>query len=284
MTAKVYSIANMKGGVGKTTVAVALAHEFTRGGANVLVIDLDAQANASFWLCGDENLTRLIEQGKTIEAFLEDAIVFGRQVSLKDYVHGVNAGASARLSVIPSSPELRIVEREIIVFLSRRRRNLLEVERVVTDLFDAQLQELRAMYDVIIFDSAPGISAMTEAALRSSEVIIVPTVPDFISNLGLEAFCKTVCWSKKNDAEPNKKPWVVANMVNVSPHHQMMLREMRAEASTPDGGFHMFQVEIPDTPWIEEAAAAASGAEGRFSLKDSELFAALAAEVRAAAN
>ena len=56
MTAKVVAISNMKGGVGKTTIAVALAHEFAKGvdgvQARVLLVDLDAQANASFWVLG----------------------------------------------------------------------------------------------------------------------------------------------------------------------------------------------------------------------------------------
>lgn len=278
MTAKIISVSNMKGGVGKTTIAVSLAREFAKrgSGAKVLVIDLDAQANASFWLCGDEALTSLIERGKTIDAFLEDSIVFGKTVALKDHVYALpQNGERGGVSVIPSSPELRLVEREMIVFLSRRRRNLLEVERVVSDLLNEQLAELVTAYDYIVFDSAPGISALTEAALRSSDVIVVPTVPDFISNLGLEAFCKTVCWSLKKGEQDRKRPWVVANMVKDSPHQQMMLREMRAEAETPEGGFNMFKIEIPNELWIEEAAAAGPTLPAR----DNTLFARLAEEV-----
>jgi len=141
MSAKVLSISNMKGGVGKTTISVALAHEFAKGvggsaPARVLLIDLDAQANASFWICGDQDLTTLIEQGKTLEAFLEDAVVFEKSVALKNYVFP-QTSEPGDVCVIPSSPELRLIEREMIVFLSRRRRNLLEVERVVADLLDA---------------------------------------------------------------------------------------------------------------------------------------------------
>src|SRR5262245_52658998 len=157
MTASVFSVANMKGGVGKTTISVALARQFAKGvngapGVKVLLVDLDAQANASFWLCGDVVLTALIEQGKTIDAFLEDSIVLGRARALKDYVH---ATSKQGLSVIPSSPELRIIERETIVFLSRRKRNLLEVERVVAALLTEQLESLKAAFDVIVFDCAP---------------------------------------------------------------------------------------------------------------------------------
>jgi cellulose biosynthesis protein BcsQ len=290
MAAKVFSVSNMKGGVGKTTIAVALAHEFAKGvagaaPARVLLVDLDAQANSSFWLCGDQELTTLIEQGKTLEAFLEDAVVFEKPVALKDYVFPAGDAAPGVVSVIPTSPELRLIEREMIVFLSRRRRNLLEVERVVADLLEAQLKELRARYDYILFDTAPGISALTESALRSSEVVVVPTVPDFISNLGLEAFCKNVFWSNGSGEGAQRRPWVIANMVKNTPHHRAMLEEMRLEAASAEGGFDMFSIEIPDMPWIEEAAVNEEGESRRgFASNDSDIFSRLAAEVLQAAQ
>jgi cellulose biosynthesis protein BcsQ len=288
MPAKVLSISNMKGGVGKTTISVALAHELARGvggapPACVLLIDLDAQANASFWICGDQDLTALIEQGKTLEAFLEDAVVFEKAVSLKNYVFP-QTSEPGDVSVIPSSPELRLIEREMIVFLSRRRRNLLEIERVVADILDAQMKELRARFDYILFDTAPGISALTEAALRSSEVVIVPTVPDFISNLGLEAFCKNVFWSNRGGGD-QRKPWVVANMVKTTAYHRAMLDEMRLEAASEEGGFNMFKIEIPDMPWIEEAAVDAQGESRRkFENAESDVFTRLTIEVLQAAG
>jgi cellulose biosynthesis protein BcsQ len=211
MAAKILSVANMKGGVGKTTVSVALAQAFaggskTRPKLRTLVIDLDAQANASFWLCGQADLTAQIEQNKTIDAFLEDEIVFAKSVSLSNNIRPAKA-LSDKLFVVPSSPHLRIIERELIVFLSRRHRNLLEVERVVSDLLEQQLETLQHDYDVILFDTAPGISALTEAALRLSHIVMVPTVPDYVSNLGLLSFCRAVNWSS-NDRARRPNDWL----------------------------------------------------------------------------
>ncbi|MEZ5994192.1 MAG: AAA family ATPase [Hyphomonadaceae bacterium] len=281
MAAKILSVSNMKGGVGKTTIAVALAQALAAGkNAKVLVVDLDAQANASFWLCGQASLTAQIEQGKTIDSFLEDAIVFGKPASLADNIRPAKA-LSERLFVAPSSPHLRIIERELIVFLSRRHRNLMEVERVVSDLLEQQLAQLGNAYDTIIFDTAPGISALTEAALRLSHVVIVPTVPDYVSNLGLLSFCRTVSWSSNDRANATKRlPWVAANKVKQTKHHQLMLQQMRAEASGDDREFNMFRTEIPSSPVID-AIASELDMDGKlgFDAKGAEVFAALASEV-----
>lgn len=282
MSAKIISVANMKGGVGKTTLSVAVAQSLAKGAggrrpAKVLVVDLDAQANASFWLCGQALLTEQIEQGKALDGFLEDTVVFGKAPSLRDIVVPAKA-LSDKLFVAPSSPNLRLVERELIVFLSRRHRNLMEVERVVTDLLDQQLASLRSTYDVIIFDTAPGISALTEAALRLSDLIIIPTVPDYVSNLGLLSFCRSVAWSSNEIALASKRlPWVVANKVKQTKHHQLMLQQMRAEAGAE---FHMMKTEVPSSPQIDEIASGLDmDGELAFDGAGAAVFAALATEV-----
>jgi chromosome partitioning protein len=249
----------MKGGVGKTTVVVSLAETLAAGvregadsvGSKVLVIDLDAQANASFCLAGDDILLDLIVGGQTIDAFMEDRVVFSRPRNLSDLVRS-QVGAIApdakegRLSLIAASPELRIIEREIVVYLSRQDHDLRWIESHVGGLLREQIATLRNEYDYILFDCAPGISILTEAALRVSDVVVVPTVPDFISNLGLEAFCKSVRISESESGGGGKTPWVLANRVRRTPLQLKILEEMRNEAAAGDAGFRMFRTEIPD--------------------------------------
>ncbi|MBI3438818.1 MAG: AAA family ATPase [Proteobacteria bacterium] len=283
MAARIISVSNMKGGVGKTTLSVAMAQAFAGGagggrGVKTLLVDLDAQANASFWLCGYADLTSAIESSKTIDCFFEDAVVFGKDVAVANWARPAKA-LSDTLFVAPSSPNLRIVERELIVFLSRRHRNLMEVERVVSDLLEQNLKTLRNAYDVIIFDTAPGISAMTEAALRLSDLVIVPTVPDYVSNLGLLSFCRSVSWSSNDPLSAKRLPWVVANKVKQTPHHQRMLKQMREAAESDEREFRMFRTEIPNSPRIDEIASDLNvDGELGFDAEGVQVFAALAAE------
>lgn len=248
------SIANMKGGVGKTTIAVGLALTISaQAGASVLLIDLDPQSNSSFWVCGDEFLADLIEAGRTIDAYLEERLIYQRDSHLADFVHRAKPHLSEgrNLSVIPASPELRLAERELLYFLSLRHRSLRDAEKDAGDRFLKEVNALRGSFDVIIVDTAPGISPLSEAVLRESDMVVVPTIPDYVSNLGLEAFCRSIWWAG-DPKLPQRPPWVLANMVRPTAHHRVMLREMRAEAESPDAGFRMFEVAFPNSIAIEE--------------------------------
>jgi cellulose biosynthesis protein BcsQ len=264
MSAKTIAVANMKGGVGKTTVVVSLAETLAAvgaggRGARVLVVDLDAQANASFSLVGDTVLLELILSGRTIDAFLEDRMVFGHERALLSYrcdnvgVH--NANTNACVSLVASSPELRIVEREMIVFASQNGRSLKAIAEQVGEVVERETTTLREMFDYILFDCAPGVSLLTEACLRASDAVIVPTVPNHVSNLGLEAFCKSVPLAKPHANGGGKLPRVLANRVRGTPGHRHVLAEMRAESAAADAGFTMLRTELPERDEIGDVTA-----------------------------
>src|ERR1700744_5197329 len=119
MSAKIIVVANMKGGVGKTTTIVSLAEALAASGYRTLVLDLDAQANASICLAGDALLATLIARKATIEGFLDDHLLGKKTMTVADCIrHNISnvthLNQQLAISLLPSSPELRQFEYQLI--------------------------------------------------------------------------------------------------------------------------------------------------------------------------
>ena len=195
---KFIAVANMKGGVGKTTTVVSLAEFLAKDGAtSVLIIDLDPQASASICMVGDATLANLIQVGRTLDAYLAVKFFQKKEASLEKRIRrGCCAvtlnGNPILLNLIPTSPELRLVEREMYRGFVRRKLDPEQIDQAIAEIISRNFLPLKNAFDFIIFDCAPGISSLTEAAIRSSDLIIVPTIPDRISAFGLVSFCELI--------------------------------------------------------------------------------------------
>ena len=176
MSARVISIANSKGGVGKTTTCVSLAEAFAAAGMRTLVIDLDTQANASlliFGHAGDEHLFTAINDYATISDWLLENFFAGELRRLSEFIvtdasDVTFKGRPLPLDLIPSSPRLRKTERELIFELTAKGYAMEALQNQVGKRLRDDLNLLKADYDVILFDCPPGISVMTETVLAAS--------------------------------------------------------------------------------------------------------------------
>lgn len=199
MAAHVLAIVNMKGGVGKTATVVGLAETLAaRGRGPVLVVDVDTQANASYCLAGDAILTELINSKKTIDQFLERKLLRNESASLAHFIRKSVSNTSPTrtglldVSLIASSTNLRLSERDILHELTQKGLSLTGIEQSLTNALGEEISVLGEDYNYIIFDCAPGISPFTTAAISLAHLIVVPTIPDFLSFLGLDAFLNSV--------------------------------------------------------------------------------------------
>lgn len=155
---QVFSFQMLKGGVAKTTSALNFGIRASMFGAKVLFIDLDQQANLSFAL-GIEDETRpvwvdIVEKKNKIE---QTVITIDQGIDL-----------------IPSSLNNSVLDRV-----------LLNNNRNWSKAVSAPLQSLKAVYDVIIIDTAPNLSAINTAVTCASDVVVLPINPDRFSLLGL---------------------------------------------------------------------------------------------------
>lgn len=169
---RVFSIANQKGGVGKTTTAVNLATALSALRKKVLLVDLDAQGNATVSL----GLTR---QAKTKNAYT----VLTGQDGIKNSVQETKI---PYLSVLPSCRELLGLDIE-----------LAGVERPQFFLKDA-LQAPELDYDYVFIDCPPAVGMLTINALTASDGVVVPIQCEYLALEGVADLIKTIERVKKN--------------------------------------------------------------------------------------
>ncbi len=186
------AVANRKGGVGKSTVAVMLAHALAvHGGKRVLVLDLDSQCNASLILMGGSGWNEARKAGKTISDYFYD-LFDGIPANARDYVvKGVgdvsgSNGKVANVSVVPGSLLLEDIQGELYL----KQANQSNVPDVVASRVRGRMESLirrfEGDFDVVILDCPPGLSFAALAALKTADKVIVPFRPDYVSQLAVD--------------------------------------------------------------------------------------------------
>lgn len=195
MTAKVISICNLKGGVGKTTIVMALA-EYLAGdtmyGKRVLVIDLDPQSNLTSALMSEEVWEKEFEsKNLTLPYLFKDPEYFLENLKSENFIvkHNVsnvrNRNSFAQLHMIPSSPRLFEIQEELPSGYYSFNLKPVELLRTI-------LKSLLNNYDYILIDCAPNINTIVKSAFLASNACIIPCVPNRMSIHGLELLLKHI--------------------------------------------------------------------------------------------
>ena len=170
---------NTMGGMGKSTLLLALAETLAiYHDKSILVIDADAQASVSHLLTHQPQLEAAQSGGRTIVDYLLGAVLKETTTDWRDFViSGVSDVDDARsIALVPSDPALTLFEREV----SRG-----DHESRLRKTIGAWLADAGSTYDIVLIDSAPGLSVLTECFLREASFSISPIKPDFISTRGL---------------------------------------------------------------------------------------------------
>ncbi|CAM4381743.1 sporulation initiation inhibitor Soj [Bacillus manliponensis] len=163
---KIIAIANQKGGVGKTTTSVNLGAGLAQVGKKVLLVDIDAQGNAT--------------TGVGVEKSDLDDCIYNVLVEDTDVSTVIQKTATENLDVLPATIQLAGAEIELVPTISREVR------------LKRALQPIRNQYDYIIIDCPPSLGLLTINALTAADSVIIPVQCEYYALEGLSQLLNTV--------------------------------------------------------------------------------------------
>jgi chromosome partitioning protein len=190
------AVANRKGGVGKSTTAVMLAHALSAWGhKRVLMVDLDAQCNSSMILIGGEGWLKARNTRTTIADYFFD-LYDGVMPDTKDYlvpsVGDVAAPGQAGVTLIPGSLLLEDVQGELYLKQSIDSKDPDVVARRVQGRIKSLIKRFESDFDVVIMDCPPGLSFAALAGVQLAKKVVVPFRPDYVSQFAVERIAMLV--------------------------------------------------------------------------------------------
>lgn len=200
MTGTIAAVANLKGGVGKSTTTVMLADGLAFfHGMNVLIIDLDPQANSSQMLLTERGVQAASDQGKSAHHLLGE-FVAGRPGQAAPYIMP-NAVSIEELriaeeqderkgwiSILPSHPQLRLRELSLEEEWYSRAGTPTTLAEALAKYLKTAFEPLLPLYDIILLDCPPHLSPLARAGLSMADVYITPTIADSVSTWGTKQF------------------------------------------------------------------------------------------------
>jgi chromosome partitioning protein len=164
---RIYTLANQKGGVGKTTSAINLGAYLGGFGQRVLLVDIDPQANATSCLGIDK---RKVESG-TYEALIGEIPA----------THSILHNTKLKVSILPASPALAGAEVELLELENRESRL-----RLI-------LKSLQEHYDYILIDCPPSLGMLTiNGLVAAQDGVIIPVQCEYLALEGLGQLTETI--------------------------------------------------------------------------------------------
>ena len=227
--AEVITIANRKGGVGKTTTTLNLAYSLKELGKKVLVIDLDPQANLT--RCFDVENTENI---KTIGHLLITEMEEEESYLVEDYTKSYD-----EIDIIPSSIYLSAVETQMRVETGS--------ERILFEI----VNQIKEYYEYVLIDTSPSLNILTINALCASDSVLITADTQLFAIVGISELLKTIQKIKKRVNASLTIKGILLTMCDNRTNLSKLLTQQVEEMY--QGKIEVFQTKIPKTVKVGEA-------------------------------
>ncbi len=228
--AEIITVANRKGGVGKTTTTLNLAYSLKELGKKVLVIDLDPQANLTRCF-GIENANELTD---TIGHLLMEELEEEENYSAKEYILSYDG-----IDFIPSSIYLSVTETQM--------KSETGSERILSSI----LEPLRDRYDYILIDTSPSLNILTINALCATDTVLITADTQMFAMFGIDELLKTI---KKIKKRVNLKLSVRGILLTMCDNRTNLSKLISEQVEETYGKkITVFQTKIPKTVKVGEA-------------------------------